>query len=163
MLPWIRVFLVLKQKKKKIKKKGGRKNFSFLSSLFFFSFFLISDFFKKVLKNTLIQGKHLHKITLFINHIKNSSTKFLAFDIQFSFPPDFVDTSGLRFYYSNPRKYDAAVLMTGSAVSARLLIPPNLSSWAIEGFCPKECSEVSVKADFHTIKFFEPTEHFFAC
>ena len=60
-------------KKKRKNEKEGRKEkyFSFLSSFFFFSFFLSSDFFqkstkkyseiffKKVLKNTLIQGNLL--------------------------------------------------------------------------------------------------------
>eukprot|EP00112_Aurelia_sp_Birch-Aquarium-sp1_P005365 Seg1607.5 transcript_id=Seg1607.5/GoldUCD/mRNA.D3Y31 product="DBH-like monooxygenase protein 1" protein_id=Seg1607.5/GoldUCD/D3Y31 len=73
-----------------------------------------------------------------------NSIKHFLLETHFDNPTkrsDFVDTSGLRFYYTNPRKYDAATLMTGTAVSAATLIPPNLSTWTIDGFCSKECSE----------------------
>ena len=52
-----------------------------------------------------------------------------------------IDSSGLRFYYTKHlREYDAGVLQVGAFVDYRLMIPPNETSWEINGFCSEECT-----------------------
>ena len=56
----------------------------------------------------------------------------------------YVDSSGLRFYYtSNLRQYDAATLNTGFMVSNFQIVPPNTTDWITVGTCPKNLTEVN--------------------
>ena len=48
-------------------------------------------------------------------------------------------TSGLRFYYDAPRKYDAETLTTGMSVGGTQIIPPKQKNWISFGQCSKEC------------------------
>ena len=54
---------------------------------------------------------------------------------------DIVDDSGLRFYYTTPRKYDAAILWTGLSVNEYMTIPPKQENWTTTGYCSKHCTE----------------------
>jgi len=51
-----------------------------------------------------------------------------------------VVTTGLRFYYKNPRKYDSATLRVGTSANPGILIPPKQESWTISGGCTNACS-----------------------
>ena len=57
---------------------------------------------------------------------------------------DFVVTSGMRFYYDQPRRYDAGILTTGAASTSSLIIPPKQEKWIIKGYCSKDCTNVSL-------------------
>ncbi|XP_073234410.1 DBH-like monooxygenase protein 1 [Porites lutea] len=53
---------------------------------------------------------------------------------------DFVDSSGLRFWYTErTRMYDSAVIFSGWDVSNFMMIPPKQKVWKITGSCPSAC------------------------
>ena len=56
---------------------------------------------------------------------------------------DILDTSGLRVYYENPRKYEAAMITTGITMNDNMIIPPGMKQWTVQGVCTKACTEVS--------------------
>ena len=59
------------------------------------------------------------------------------------FSTGFVDSSGLRFYYSEPRKYDSSVLEVAiRPLPKDLIIPPKQSSWLSSGYCSKRCTKL---------------------
>lgn len=55
---------------------------------------------------------------------------------------DFVDSSGLRLWYTNEtRMYDASTLYAGWDVTYQMVIPPKQSKWETVGYCPGACIE----------------------
>ena len=59
-----------------------------------------------------------------------------------------VDSSGLRFYYTeNVRQYDAGIFYTGTYSSPHLLIPPQQTNWKMKGYCPAVCTEKVTSED----------------
>jgi len=58
----------------------------------------------------------------------------------------FVDSSGVRFFYTNKiRENDAGVWSVGSAVVAWLMVPPQQKEWKTVGYCRKQCTEEALK------------------
>jgi len=71
------------------------------------------------------------------------SMKYVVLETHFDNPTmksDWVVTSGLRFYYDKPRKYDAATLTVGESSSVSLTIPPKQESWIASGACMRSCT-----------------------
>eukprot|EP00794_Sanderia_malayensis_P020379 gene20379-22388_t len=70
--------------------------------------------------------------------------KYLLLETHFDNPTkrsDFIDTSGLRLHYTEPRKYDSATLTTGHLVAGNMLIPPKQNDWVTTGVCTTKCSQ----------------------
>ena len=60
----------------------------------------------------------------------------------FKFFLDFVDSSGLRFWYSDQlRKYDAGVLYVGTRSNYALTMPPGQPKWKSTSHCPAACTQ----------------------
>nr|XP_039261995.1 DBH-like monooxygenase protein 1 homolog [Styela clava]XP_039261997.1 DBH-like monooxygenase protein 1 homolog [Styela clava] len=53
--------------------------------------------------------------------------------------PDIIDSSGVRFYYTeNLRKYDAGLLTISQSIQG-IFVPPNAERFRINGYCSNEC------------------------
>eukprot|EP00794_Sanderia_malayensis_P019866 gene19866-21808_t len=73
----------------------------------------------------------------------SDSVKYVMLSIHYNNPmlrKGIVDTSGLRFYYSAPRKHEAALLTVGATINGSMIIPPGQESWTVGTYCPKQCS-----------------------
>uniref|UniRef100_A0A8R1DW19 Tyramine beta-hydroxylase n=1 Tax=Caenorhabditis japonica TaxID=281687 RepID=A0A8R1DW19_CAEJA len=53
-----------------------------------------------------------------------------------------LDTSGFQFFVTGQlRKYDAGIMELGLIYSDVNSIPPNQKAWAMNGYCPSQCTE----------------------
>ena len=89
----------------------------------------------------LLQGDDSSKHLTFLKTSGRKKKEIFLTSLHF-FAIDMVVTSGLRFYYDTPRKYEAATLTTGASVTSALTIPPKQKNWISSGACMKVCSEV---------------------
>ena len=54
--------------------------------------------------------------------------------------PGIIDSSGLRFYYTNKlREYDAGNLALDANAAETLVIPPNYEAFVSQSHCSSEC------------------------
>jgi dopamine beta-monooxygenase len=57
-----------------------------------------------------------------------------------------IDSSGIRIYYENKlRTYDAGILEIGLEYNPKMVIPPQLKSFHLNGYCLGECTKASLK------------------
>ena len=67
---------------------------------------------------------------------------FLIFKLTLIHSTDLVDSSGLRFWYTNQtRMYDAGIIFTGWGVTHQMIIPPKQPQWETEGYCAGICTK----------------------
>ncbi|XP_014671913.1 PREDICTED: dopamine beta-hydroxylase-like [Priapulus caudatus] len=60
---------------------------------------------------------------------------------------DWVDSSGIRFYYTDKlRRYDAGVMELGLEYTPKMAIPPHMKHFDIKGDCIMECTRASLPA-----------------
>lgn len=70
-----------------------------------------------------------------------------------SFATDWVDSSGIRLWYTHQlRKYDAGVMELGLEYTDKMAIPPKQDSFTLTGYCLPQCTAVvkiflSLKSD----------------
>eukprot|EP00795_Rhopilema_esculentum_P009584 gene9584-17340_t len=72
------------------------------------------------------------------------SSKYYVLESHFNnedLKKDLVDTSGFRMFYSEPRKYEAAMLTVGASITDNIIIPPGMSRWTLKGVCTKSCTQ----------------------
>lgn len=75
----------------------------------------------------------------------NDTSRYIVMETHYDNPDhkdDFVDSSGLRLWYTNEtRMYDASTLYAGWDVTYQMVIPPKQSKWETVGYCPGACIE----------------------
>ncbi|XP_077973283.1 DBH-like monooxygenase protein 1 homolog isoform X2 [Styela clava] len=96
-----------------------------------------------------IGGKIGPKYILLETHYDNSDLE-----------PDIIDSSGVRFYYTeNLRKYDAGLLIISQPIQG-ILVPPNTERFRINGYCSNKCfSQGFDETDFEETTVFSVTLH----
>ena len=72
---------------------------------------------------------------------------------------DFVDSSGMRFYYDTPRQYDAGVLMAGCMIKSSIVIPPKQREWITDCYCPSQCTRKVGKLHHYLASLLHATPH----
>lgn len=59
------------------------------------------------------------------------------------FITDWVDSSGVSFYYTSKlRKYDAGTMELGLEYSDKMAIPPGQDAFRLDSYCVPECTRV---------------------
>jgi len=96
----------------------------------------------------------------------NDTPRYIVMETHYDNPDqrdDFVDSSGLRLWYTNEtRMYDASTLLAGWDVSYQMVIPPKQSGWETVGYCPRACIEKGLensRLEGHKVKLFAALLH----
>jgi len=74
----------------------------------------------------------------------NDSSQYFLLQAHFNneqLQSDIIDSSGLRFYYTKPRKYDAGMITVGANINDNMIIPPGMDKWTVRGVCTKDCTQ----------------------